>query len=274
MIRGGHLTMNRRFEIYRRFGHRFVPGWLAPEVLEILAVLDSLQRSVDGSGAVAEIGVHHGRLFIGLNLLQGGGGRSVAIDLFDDQALNIDRSGKGDLAKFRRNLQRWSSLEGVVIHRGDSTQLRAEDLQKFADGSIRLFSVDGGHTDPIVFSDMNLAESVMTPSGVIIADDVFNQEWPGVSTGTIRYIQQSDRQVPFAIGFNKVFFSSPEYAVLYQHELQSHFERRYLTSVKSSEFADHRVFVIARVPRRPRQLAARSDSARRIYHWVQRLCNN
>jgi hypothetical protein len=261
--------MNRGFEIYRRFGHRFVAGWLAPEVLEILAVLDEAQRSKNVSGAVVEIGVHHGRLFIGLKLLQDVDQYSVAIDVFGDQELNVDQSGKGDLAIFRRNVQRWSSLDAVAIHQGDSTQLHADQLRELAHGGIRLFSVDGGHTDPIVFSDMNLAEATIASGGIVVADDVFNEEWPGVSTGTLRYLSEGGQLVPFAIGFNKVFFASPDHAEYYRRILQSTFESRYLLFVKTSDFAAHEVLIIARGARSPRQILSRNDTARRTYHRIQ-----
>lgn len=261
--------MNKGFELYRRLGHRLVSGWLAPEVLEILSVLDATQRSKNISGAVAEIGVHHGRLFIGLNLLRRANENSVAIDVFDQQDLNIDASGKGNLALFRRNVNRWSSLESVAIHQGDSTQLRPDDLLKLARTDIRLFSVDGGHTDPIVFSDMNLADSTVVSGGIVIADDIFNEAWPGVSTGTLRYLSHGGKLAPFAIGFNKVLFASPEHSDEYRRALRNHFEGRYFIVVKTSEFAAQEVLVITRVPRRPRLIIGRSQTARRIYHRVQ-----
>jgi len=263
------IRVNKRFDIYRWTGHRLVAGWLAPEVLDILAVLDSLQRSTNVSGAVAEIGVHHGRLFIGLNLLQHHNELSVAIDVFGDQDLNIDQSGKGDLAMFQRNVQRWSSPENVVVHQGDSTQLKTDELRNLARGNVRLFSVDGGHTESIVFSDMNLAEATIAAGGIVIADDVFNQDWPGVSIGTLRYMESRGKLVPFAIGFNKVFFCTPEYAQTYRDILRCEFEDRYLVLTKSSEFAGHEVLIISRVPRRPRQLVARNKAARRAYLRVQ-----
>lgn len=46
----------------------------------VLGVLDVAQRAQQISGAVAEIGVHHGKLFIGLRLLQHSGESSVAVD--------------------------------------------------------------------------------------------------------------------------------------------------------------------------------------------------
>ena len=263
--------MNKRYDVYRRVGRRFVSGWLEPEVLTILAVLDSAQRSKNVSGAVAEIGVHHGKLFIGLSLLQQDTEHSVAIDVFGDQELNIDKSGKGNLAAFRRNVERWSSLAAVEIHQGDSTKLLADNLRELARGNIRLFSVDGGHTDSIVFSDMNLAEATLAQGGIVIADDIFNQQWPGVSTGTLRYMSQGGQLVPFAIGFNKVYFSLPEHAEFYRDKLRSHFENRFLEFVILSDFATHDVVIINRVPRQPRKLIGRSQMARNAYLRIQEL---
>ncbi|WP_123025560.1 class I SAM-dependent methyltransferase [Mycolicibacterium stellerae] len=261
--------MNKGFEIYKWLGHRFVAGWLEPEVLSILRVLNSAQRSQNVSGAVAEVGVHHGRLFIGLSLLQRSEEYSVAIDLFDDQLRNIDHSGKGDLATFQKNVRRWSSLDNVVIHQGDSTHLLSDELSKLARAQIRLFSVDGGHTDQIVFSDMMLAESTTAPGGIVVADDVFNQYWPGVATGTLRYLSGSGGLVPFAIGFNKVFFSFAGHAEFYRGILRKSFQDRHLLLVKTSEFATHDVLVITRAPRGPRGLISRSETAKHIYHRVQ-----
>lgn len=65
-------------------------------------------------------------------------------------------------------------MDGVVLHRGDSTALDSEKLRELAGADIRLFSVDGGHTEAIDFSDMRLAEQTLTDGGIVIADDVFN----------------------------------------------------------------------------------------------------
>lgn len=261
--------MNKGFEIYRRFGHRFVAGWLVPGALQTLAVLDSAQRSKNVSGAVAEIGVHHGKLFIGLKLLQREDEYSVAIDVFGDQELNTDLSGKGNLSTFRRNVRRWSSLDAIVIHQGDSAKLRADELRELARGDIRLFSVDGSHTDSIVLSDMNLAEATVAPGGIVIADDVFNEEWPGVSTGTLRYLNEGGRLVPFAICFNKVFFTSPGQAEFYRSAIRTSFENHYLLYVKTSNYAAHEVLVIARGDLSPRKILSRNDTARYVYHRVR-----
>ena len=196
--------MQRNFGRYRAIGQRLVTGFLEPEILLVLDVLNSAQRAKQVSGAVAEIGVHHGKLFIGLSLLQRGGEKSVAIDIFGDQELNVDGSGHGNLDKFRNNVKLWSSMDDVVIHQGDSTKLEPQKLAELAGGDIRFFSVDGGHTEEIVFSDMKLAEATLADGGVVIADDVFNEQWPGVAVGTLRYLEDGAKLAPFVIGFNKV----------------------------------------------------------------------
>ncbi|MFM8855896.1 MAG: class I SAM-dependent methyltransferase, partial [Actinomycetota bacterium] len=263
--------VKKTFATYRRIGHRTVAGWLAPEVMEALVAIDERQRERKIAGAIAEIGVHHGRLFIALNLLRRNGEKAVAIDVFGCQELNIDQSGKGDLERFRANVERWSSSNGVEVHQGDSTLLQPNALQELAGGKVRLFSVDGGHTESIVYSDMNLAAACLVSGGVLIADDVFNGDWPGVATGTLRYMAQPDALVPFAIGFNKVFFSRPECAADYRACVQAHFRRRPLEMTKLSEYAGCEVLVISRVPRRPRAMLSRNELARELYRRIQQI---
>ena len=98
--------MDSRIENYIRRGKFYVDGWLRTEAAQIVVALTERQRSLGVAGGIAEIGVHHGKLFILLYLLGQASEKAVAIDLFEDQHLNVDQSGSGDLAKFRSNLER------------------------------------------------------------------------------------------------------------------------------------------------------------------------
>lgn len=263
--------MSRNFARYRAIGHRVVTGFLQPEVLLLLDVLNSAQRAKQVSGAVAEIGVHHGKLFIGLQLLQRPGEKSVAIDIFGDQDLNVDGSGHGDLQKFVNNVNLWSSMDDVVIQQGDSTKLLPEQLRELAGGDIRFFSVDGGHTDEIVFSDMKLAEATLADGGIVIADDVFNQQWPGVAVGTLRYLEDSAGGAglaPFLIGFNKVFFAQPAYCGFYRAEVESAVSGKLRLATGESVFAGHDVGLVA--PQGAVDLLRRSATIRSLYHRTYR----
>ncbi|MFC3774303.1 class I SAM-dependent methyltransferase [Mycolicibacterium holsaticum] len=260
--------MSRNLARYRAIGHRVVTGFLQPEVLLLLDVLNTAQRSDQVSGAVAEIGVHHGKLFIGLQLLQRPGERSVAIDIFGDQELNVDGSGHGDLAKFVNNMNLWSSMDDVAIHQGDSTKLLPETLRELAGGDIRFFSVDGGHTDEIVFSDMKLAEATLADGGVVIADDVFNQQWPGVAVGTLRYLESGAKLAPFLIGFNKVFFAQPDYCGRYRSAVESAVDGKLRLATADSVFAGHDVGLVA--SQGVVDLLRRSATMRSLYHRAYR----
>ena len=256
----------QQFTKYRRHGYRRVQGYTDGPVFGMLQALDSMQRSDGIGGSVVEVGVHHGRLFIGMNLLQRAGEPSVAIDLFDDQERNVDQSGLGDLQRFHRNLSRWRCAP-PVIHAGDSTQLKPADIPEMADA--RLFSVDGGHTAGIAASDMALAEDCLTPGGVVIADDVFNPQWPDVCAGTLDYLREG-KLVPFAIGFNKTLFTQPSSAAAYRAKIVDHYARQYLTvPLDGKSFAGHEVAVLVRVPRTPVMLARRSGTARRVVRSVR-----
>jgi hypothetical protein len=260
--------MERNFVRYRAIGQRLVTGFLEPEVLLLLEVLNAAQRAKQISGAVAEIGVHHGKLFIGLRLLQRRGEKAVAIDIFDDQELNVDGSGHGSLDKFVNNVKLWSSMDDVVLHQGDSMKLEPATLRQLADGNIRFFSVDGGHTAEIVYSDMNLAEATLTDGGIVIADDVFNEQWPGVATGTLRYLEDGGGLAPFLIGFNKVFFTQPDYCAFYRGEVESAVDSKLRLAAGSSVFAGHDVGIV--LPQTAVDLLRRSETIRSVYHRTYR----
>jgi hypothetical protein len=265
-VRKGSMSFTR----YKYLGHRRVGGYTESQVFEVVEVLNIAQRAKEVHGPVVEIGVHHGRLFLGLHLLQSSEEPSVAIDLFDEQELNVDQSGLGDLAKFRQHLFRWSDRH-VVVHQGDSTQLKAGDIPEMA--GARMFSVDGGHSAEIVESDMRLAAESLCEGGIIIADDVFNEQWPEVCVGTLHYLEEAD-VVPFAIGFNKTLFTQRSHAAGYRDALAAHFRERFLTAAfPAKSFAGHEVLVVIPVPRTPAHLARRSAIARRAYHRVVGLAH-
>jgi hypothetical protein len=259
----------RGFDAYRVLGHRRVAGYTESGAIGLLKEIDAAQRKAGIGGPIAEIGVHHGQLFIAMKLLQRPGESAVAIDLFDNQAANIDKSGEGDLGRFLQNVDRWSTRDGLVIHSGDSTKVKPGDISELKE--VRLFSVDGGHTEEIVLSDMRLAEETLAEGGVVIADDVFNQQWPGVAVGTVHYLEQGGALVPFYIGYNKVLFAHRSYAERYRRDIDDAYRGRTLTAVFASVFGGHDVGVLVPVPKRPADIARRSETVRAVYHRLASL---
>jgi hypothetical protein len=224
---------------YAHTGQRQVQGWLTNGASTMIGVVDDVQARLGISGNAAEIGIHHGRLFILLYLMTLPGEKAVAIDLFDRQDLNIDAPGKGDRAIFLRNLKRHADTDRLILHAGDSTSIDGAFLRAKAGGGFRLFSVDGGHTEAITAHDLATAERALVPGGVIILDDCFNWHWPGVVSGVHRYFSETRGIVPFAIGADKVLFTTAEH---HGHYFDAMLSCRAIVS--ESEFLGARVVIL------------------------------
>ena len=88
--------INEALKRYATEGHLAVEGWLGIGALGLTVAISERQLSRGIRAAVGEIGVHHGRYFIALALLREKSERAVAIDVFEDQHLNVDYSGSGN----------------------------------------------------------------------------------------------------------------------------------------------------------------------------------
>jgi len=206
---------------YLKRGLRRVHGWLFPYSAQFIRSVVEVQVQAGETGALAEIGVHHGKLFILLALSAQPGETALAIDVFGDQHLNMDQSGRGDRAVFQQNIHRWAPSANVKIVQKSSLDVTAAEILA-ACGPVRLASIDGGHTEECVQNDLRLMEASLTPRGVVILDDYFNQSWPGVSSGTARYLlDPTTRLRPFAISPNKLYLAFDEALAFYRAALRN-----------------------------------------------------
>ena len=205
-------------ENYIKYGYQKVQGWLSGGAINLILSLDEAQNKFDINGHICEIGVHHGRLFILLYLLTQQDENALAIDVFEKQHLNVDKSGRGERHIFLKNLEYFAKDKHKLrIIEEDSTQLYPDDIKNYVGGEVRLFSIDGGHTASITRQDLTTASNSICEGGIIILDDYFNSNWPGVSEGTNQFmLHDNEREiVPFVIGGNKVFLTTRGHADKY-----------------------------------------------------------
>jgi hypothetical protein len=194
-----------------------VQGWLNPLSAEVIAAIGVDQAARGVVGAVGEIGVHHGKLWLILDHVASETEPRFAIDVFDMQELNTDNSGEGDENAFARNREKYGAGAGDAhILKASSLDVSAGDLLAKA-GPARLFSIDGGHTPECTLNDLELAASVICDEGVVALDDVFNPRFPGVMTGLFQYRHSGDCALaPFAITPGKVLMSRPAHVDAYK----------------------------------------------------------
>lgn len=202
---------------YAEDGHAGIQGWLDTESAVLIALLSQGQVRRGISGSLGEIGVHHGKLFILLDRLRTEGEGAFAVDVFGDQQLNVDRSGRGNRAIFLANVARYGGdPDTVQIFERSSEDVTSEDVLRQV-GPVRLLSVDGGHTEALTLNDLTIAEGVLSDGGILVLDDVFNEAWPGVVSGLVRFLEAKPALVPFAVSPNKTYLCRPDFAETAMH---------------------------------------------------------
>jgi hypothetical protein len=185
------IDLNRRFSVYRADAMLNVVGWLGPKAVDALELVSIYQKERAISGDALEIGVFQGSFFLALMAALENGEIALAADIFDEQGLNIDKSGAGEgtYQKFKANVDRYADTpEALRVLMGDSMVTRASDLlAKSSANGYRVISVDGGHTAEHVMNDLGLASQVIVGGGAIFLDDIHSPHWPGVYEGYVRY---------------------------------------------------------------------------------------
>ncbi len=197
---------------YWREGFRQVEGWVAAELLDHLRCISRAQDDAKFTGNIAEIGVFRGKLLIALAHLTRPGERCVAIDIFDDQAKNIDGSGAGSLGLLRENFKKFAPDDcELVTIQADSLAMTIDQRVAVGlnHGPFRMFSVDGGHTVQHALNDLLIAQDLLSDGGVVLLDDIFHRHWPGVTEALgLFYSRYVPRIAPFLHAYNKLFLTS------------------------------------------------------------------
>lgn len=162
--------------------------------IHVVELVHSLQRDLQACGPLVEIGVYKGWFVAVLASFAARPRETVyAIDLFDDQAANVDNSGGGRQHKplvryFWNIIRRVNASDRVRTIQGNSLVLESGQLMDVIDHNPRIFSVDGAHFGMAAFRDLVLASSVLHPKGVIALDDYQNAGLPGVIAAFATYM--------------------------------------------------------------------------------------
>lgn len=213
------------FQKYQQNGFEQVNGWVKRTLPAFLESIKDI--SWNGGGGVCEIGTFQGRFFLQLRSLLPVAVESYGIDVFEDQHLNIDASGSYAATKdiLEDNVAKYDPHGGELVYiiKGDSTtgKTQAEIYNQIPFGTIKYFSIDGGHTMAHVVNDMRIAERLLTDGGIVIMDDILHPHWMGVISGVTEYLRSHPTLVPFAVGYNKLFLCKMSYYDKYIEELKN-----------------------------------------------------
>lgn len=252
---------------------RHVPGWFSLEAALWFAWLDEVQRGIGASGDLFEIGVHRGRSAVLLSHLLGPNESLGVCDLFGQQDGNVSRSGAGDRAEFDANMRQYGvALERLRVLAGSSAHLSPDDIGRHH----RFFHIDGGHNADEALADLRLAAECTQANGAIVVDDPFRSEWPGVTEGIIRFLEERSDYAAVAVGFNKLLITTTGIAEAYGRAFDERATRveyglGYPWSVKVLPFLS-RPLRIFHVPSRInlRSLRCKVERVHRWHPWSRR----
>ncbi len=192
------------------YGH--VEGWLGDRMWQIVNVIGTILDTNGVNGNIAEFGVHHGLFLFLLNALRNENEVCFAIDVFDEQRLNVDCSGGGSLAVFLSHLETLMASQRRsfrIVQRDTMSFSAAEVVDLFGKNGVKFFSIDAGHTIQHACNDLALVQEVLAPGGIVALDDYMSVHWPGVTEGFYRFMYFQNRRLrPFLYFQNKLFLTT------------------------------------------------------------------
>jgi hypothetical protein len=205
-------TRQLRLEHFNSNVYGHVEGWLGDRMWQIVNVIGTILDTNGVCGNIAEFGVHHGLFLFLLNTLRSENEVCFAIDVFDEQRLNVDCSGRGSLSVFLSHVETLMASERRsfrIVQRDTMSFSTAEVVDLFGKNGVKFFSVDAGHTVQHACNDLALVQEVLVPGGIVALDDYMSVHWPGVTEGFYRFMHSQNRRLkPFLYFQNKLFLTT------------------------------------------------------------------
>ena len=250
---------------------RHVQGWFSFEAAMLFAWINQIQTKNGVVGDIFEIGVHHGKSAVLLALMIQGEREVLGIcDLFGEQSQNLSGSGGGNRAIFEANMRSFCGgrLPGRILAK-PSQDIDPNEIGR----KHRFFHIDGGHNADEALNDLKLAATVTLKEGVIVVDDPFRPEWPGVSEAIVEFLAADPRYCGVLVGFNKMIIVRRDFATLYASEFDRAEEHElhnilYPWHMKVLPFSNYplRIFYIPTYLS-PASARARLAKFRRVSKW-------
>ena len=207
-----NATRQQRLEDFNTHIYGHVEGWLGDRMWQIVDVIGAILDANGVHGNIAEFGVHHGRFLFLLNALRHDDEICFAIDVFDEQRLNVDGSGRGSLAAFRSHVETLMAAQCdafKIVQRDTMSFSTSEVVDLFGKKGVKVFSIDAGHTIQHTFNDLCLAQEVLVAGGIVALDDYMSPHWPGVTEGFYRFTGSANRRLrPLSYFQNKLFLTT------------------------------------------------------------------
>lgn len=134
--------------------------------------------------------------------------KTIGIDLLESlQGHNEDKSRSGNLQILKRDWNRLGvDLDFFEPFIASSLNLQAEELERRSITSIKLFSVDRGHSCNAAINNLLIASKTIDELDVVAVDDEFGNtnQWAGVTDALVWFLYSQMDIVPFFLSSGKL----------------------------------------------------------------------
>ena len=233
-------SRQERLEHFNSHVYGHVEGWLGDRMWQIVNVVGTILDTNGVHGNIAEFGVHHGLFLFLLNALRNENEVCFAIDVFDEQRLNLDCSGRGSLSAFLSHVETLmpSQRRSFTVVQRDTMSFSIKEMTDLFEGKgVKFFSIDAGHTVQHTCNDLALVQEVLAPGGVVALDDYMSVHWPGVTEGLYRFMHFQNRRLkPLLFFQNKLFLTTVSEHDLFLQEFRTAIEETCGDEVRSGRW--------------------------------------
>ena len=237
-----NATREQRLQHFNAKIYGHVEGWLGDRMSQVVEVIGTIFDANGVRGNIAEFGVHHGLFLFLLNVLRNQNEECFAIDVFDDQHLNVDSSGRGSQAVFLSHLETLMNSHRRffrIVQRDTTSFSIIEMINLFGKSGVKFFSIDAGHTVQHACNDLSLVQEVIVPGGIVALDDYMSVHWPGVTEGFYRFMNSRNRRLkPFLYFQNKLFLTTVSEHISFLQQFRSEIETMCGDEVRSDRWKE------------------------------------
>lgn len=195
-----------------------LPGWFSDVDLHLFALINEIQLASRVAGDLLEVGAYLGKSAVPLGFMCRENESLTIIDLWD-QAAYLEALEHQDRYRGRVSRQEAEARRIAPHNRAEFTAnyrrfhdrlpdirqgLSSEHLTQLPAERFRFIHIDGAHDWGAVSGDLNQALRILLPGGVVVFDDVFHPDWPGIGAAVWPACAKGDL-VPIATTSNKLY---------------------------------------------------------------------
>jgi hypothetical protein len=197
------------WNLYKNGVENEVKGWFYDHDLITFWLIDFIQKEAGWRGDLCELGIYQGKSAIALGTMARPDERLLCFDVFHEVPQPVVEA----------NIHRFCpDLNGrLVCIQRDLMALRTPPPE-VESNSLRFLHLDAVHDHPSVLNDLRNFFLLLTPEAVIVLDDCFDPDWPGVPTAMTEFcLSDMGRHIrPFAASRSKMYLCARPYVEIYQ----------------------------------------------------------